>query len=268
MRNATKLITGYPDGLVKGRGLVPFASMLALNPEVAVAANLSSSFYEQRTGAAATTETVVGSPVGSAKNWGTLAGWLAAATDAARPILRSAVNGRKYLETDGVNDGLIGNLLALRNAPGVTIILGIRMTGNGAPFFISTTNDAATRIGIFRGVSGTEIGGRRLNADGFQTSGFAVNSDEDMVLSGIADFTNTDAFIMYDGVTQASNLSFLTVGNTPNDGGHIGLMANGRGNTNFVAGRLYSALMFPRGLYGVDFNLALRWTAEQMGHSL
>lgn len=252
----------------EGVGGIPFASILALNPEVAFSAAQSGSCFQERTGAGATTPSNADEAVGSLKNWGTKGGFVVAPTDAARPILRAS-GSLRYLEGDGADDVMTGALAALRGVAGWTIVAGVRNDGSTASarnvLFI-TSGAGNTRAGLFYAAvnGGTALAGRRASADVAATVTGAAHAGTDYVATGIGDYTNTDAFLRANGVQEGSNTSWLTSGVSDNDAGSVQIFA-GIGPSGFLAGRLYSLLIFGSVLSPSDLALAELWTAQQMG---
>lgn len=256
---------------VLGGGGIPFSQILALNPEVAFSAAQTGSCFQERTGASATTPSAADEAVGSLKNWGTKGGFVVAPSDAARPILRAS-GGLRYLEGDGSDDVLTGALSALRAVAGWTIITGIRNTGSTAAsrnIVFITTASANTRAGMFfaSGSGVATVAGRRAAADSAATAAGAAHASTDYVAGGIGDYTNTDAFVRANLVQEGQNTSWLTAGVTDNDAGSVQLFA-GAGPSGFLAGRLYSLLVFPSVLSAANLAVAERWTAQQMGLSI
>lgn len=248
-----------------GRG-IPFSSILALNPELAFSLETPGSAFQERTGASATTPSAVGDPIGSLKNWGTKGGWLVAPSDAARPIMRAS-GAVRYMESDGVDDELMAELAALRAVAGWTLVLGSRNTGSTAGLrqaFSILCNGGPTRATIlFTQTNGfLQALGRRLAADVSANATGLAHTNQDIVATGIGDYTNTDAFIRSNGVQEGQNTSWLTAGVTENDGGQVRLSV---GSGNIWQGRIYSALAFPRVLTASELSLVERWTAQQTG---
>jgi len=255
--SATKAVTPF----------VSFAALIAMSPELALDPAEAGSVFQERTGASATTPAAVGDPVGSIRNWGTLGGWLTAPTDAARPILRSA-SGRLYLEFDGVDDILLADLAALRGVAGWTLSTKSRAnrgTGNETLLFVATTAVTSTRGALFAITGASSLVGRRANADGAVTLSGSSHTGNDVVVTGIGDYTNTDAFIRGDGTQEAQNLSWLTSGVTPSDGGRVCLGAvlpvEGAA-VNLLSGRSYCAFEFPVVLSGANLTMLERYEAQ------
>lgn len=250
---------------------IPFSAILTLGPQVAISLSEPGALFLERTGASATTPASVDGLVGSIKNHGTLGGWLTAPSDDARPFLRSAA-GYRYLEYDATDDVLSGSLAALRNVAGWTLINGVRNTGSTATAraFLSVRSLSANRTRAQTFAAATTgafwLAARRQGADTAATVAGTAHADVDCVATGIGDYTNTDAFVRFNGVVDGSSTSWLTAGNSDNDGGEVALGASALATpASFFGGRIYSGLIFPAVLSAANLALAERWTAQQMG---
>lgn len=183
-------------------------------------------------------------------------------------------NGLRVLDFDG-GDFLTGNaaaLTTLRNVPGATgfVVAKFDQTArNGALLSFSTVavaTQARFQMGQNSTVGGTYSGGRRLDADSFASAFFADNTNA-QVLTGIADYANSDAFIYSGGALQASNTSFQTDGNTQ-DTSHLAVMV-GNNNISPSGGQLHDGwigeiLVWPRALTNaerqrVERHLGRKW---------
>jgi len=145
-----------------------------------------------------------------------------------KPLRKVAVqNGLDAMLFDGSND-LLNCLTAggiLRNVPGATLIAvrqhTISPSLNRVEFQASNgTNAAQARAAIGAGgvfVNRNYAGGRRLDADGFASSGFVALSGTGWgVHIGVFDYANSDCFQWTNGTADGSNTSFQTAGNTSN----------------------------------------------------
>lgn len=251
--------------------LVSFASVLALNPELAFSAVESGSSFQERTGASATTPSGANDVVGSFKNFGTLGGWLVAPTDGKRGIMRHA-GSLRYIEGDGVDDILIGSLSALRDAAGFALVAGVKNTGSTAvarvPAIVYAGN-GTTRAGFTFAVTtgNARLTARRLNADTAANLDGSDHANTDVVATGLGDYTNTTGTIRVNGTQEGQNTSWLSSGNTPNDQGAVSILGlDSNGSTfNMFIGPVYSFLTFRAVLSGPSLTLAERWTAQQSG---
>lgn len=250
---------------------ITFAEVLALGPGLAFSAAESGSCFQERTGASATTPSSPGDAVGSFKNFGSLGGWVTALTDAARPILRSS-GALRYLEYDAFDDLLFGALAAFRAVAGWTLVAGVRNTGSTASsrtVALATTSSGLSRANIsFALTTGNVIAtGRRQAADSAATATGSPHPSEDIVLTGIGDYINTDAFVRVNRLQEGQNTSWLTAGNSDNDAGDVYLGAGG-GASSPLGGRLYSLFGFPSVLSAANLALVERYTAQLMGLSV
>lgn len=249
-----------------GAGGIPFAAILALNPELAFAPGEVGAAMLERTGAAATTPCAVGDLVGSLKNFGTKGGWLVSPSEGASPYLRAGVG--RYLEFDGVDDAMEGALAAMRAVPGWTFVLGLRNTakvGQSQPLVV--IGNGTSRATLFISNNIYQALGRRQNVDASAFASGGTHSGVDLVATAIGDYTNTDAIVRVNGVQEGSNLTWLTAGLSDNDHGNVAIGGLTSGS-NQLGGNLYSALAFPSVLSGADLLLAERWTAQQVGISI
>lgn len=118
-------------------GVLASAPATAIAPKIWFDASDLSTMKQERTGAAATTAAVVGQPVGSWRNKGSLGGWAVIDADAKRPILQQSANGFYELLFDGVDDLLRLPAPAL-NLASIEIYLGVRYAGVGGTNAFST----------------------------------------------------------------------------------------------------------------------------------
>jgi hypothetical protein len=96
-----------------------------------------STLFQERTGAAATTPSAVGEPVGTMLDKGVWGHHATAPSDAERPLLQQDGNGKYYLLFDGVDDTLTFDHSI--TAPQLTIAVGAQITPtvhNAARYFI------------------------------------------------------------------------------------------------------------------------------------
>jgi len=254
--------------------LVSFAAVVALNPELAFDPVQSGSAFQERTGASATTASATNDPIGSLKNFGTKGGWLVAPSDSARPIMRAS-GALRYLDPDGVDDILTGSLEAFRGIAGWTMAMGVRNDGTTAATrtVLAVHNNivglrSATQFAITTGT--TQLVTRRVDTDGVGVLNGSAHASEDIVLTTISDFTNTDAFTRVDAVQEATNASWMSSGNTDSTGGVVSLCAYFGSSTpsSFFDGPISCAFAFPAALTGGNLTLVERYVAQTKGLSL
>lgn len=250
---------------IKGVRGVTWAQVLALDPEVALDPAVTGSAYVERTGAGATTLAIPGDFVGSLKNWGSKGGWLVAPSDAARPSLQQMGTGR-YLQFDGLDDAMSGALEACRGVAGWTAVVGLKSIGSAGiarTAFTVLTPGGLTRASVgFAATSGiAQTLGRRDNAVGAASANGTTHANVDGVMTGLGDYTNTDAFVRWNGAQDGANTSWLTAGVTPSDGGDVTLGAFSA-SSNYFEGRVYSALFFGRVLSAQELYLVERYVAK------
>jgi hypothetical protein len=132
-------------------------------------------------------------------------------------------NGKPTIFFDGTNDSL-GASSGLDILQNVGYASGFSVTANNSSaagyrtiYNISTNAvGGTTRAGLF--INGTlyETGGRRLDADGYQSvSGSVVNTSL-RLLSNIIQYQTSDAYLYLNNGLIASTTSFQTDGNTSN----------------------------------------------------
>jgi hypothetical protein len=240
---ATQL-TGFGAG---GSSLTPAAFGVWLDPS-----DLTTMFTE-RTGASATTQASIDGPVGTVRNKGTIGGyWTSPDNDSKRPTLRSS-GGKFWLECDATNDALNGDatiLAYLKNRSRAIISVGVKFAANPTVqhvIFTWTVNGASNaRAGIYAGVTSNKFSaiGRRLDADGSGTvTGTANVGTTNHVVTGYYLWESKTASLYVDGVSDASNTNWQTVGTTSNT--NSALASVGDANVTPSApfgGNLYQAI--------------------------
>lgn len=81
----------------------------------------------------------------------------------------------------------------------------------------SAVSPASTRLALGMGAaSGIRAGGRRLDADDFQSVEVSQATFENTVAAGVFDYSNSNIFLRRNGAVVASSASFQTNGNTQN----------------------------------------------------
>jgi hypothetical protein len=260
--------------LSKGGGGVTFptlAEIIAISGmEVAFSFRESGAAYQERTGASATTPSGDGNPIGSAKNVGSLGSWLTAADNAQRPVLHTG-GGLWWAEGDGIDDLLSGALGAFRNTPEWRLFLGLKNTGTTAANrqAVNVVGATATRATAFFGQTSGNVtgGGRRQNAESFATVAGSPYPSEAIVLTVIASYTDTDCIIRVNGAQTAINASWLTAGNSDNDGGNLNLFS-GSGVGGWFKGNIYCCYGHSGTLSADNLNLIERRVAYETGITL
>ena len=143
-------------------GVLGNAPATAIAPKIWFDASDLSSMKQERTGAAATTAAVVGQPVGSWRNKGSLGGWAVIDADAKRPILQQT-GGFYEVVFDGVDDLLRLPAPAL-NLATIEIYIGFRYSGTTSAIdgvlslAPATSNDynQHTGMGFYISINGTQ----------------------------------------------------------------------------------------------------------------
>jgi hypothetical protein len=146
-----------------------------------------------------------------------------------QPTFQTAeFGGNGVVRFDGSNDVLNANGAAgvMRNVGGGTLMgvakfaVAVADTTRGVLFFSRGDNANSTRA--FMGLLGVPqtygAGGRRLDADSFQTvNGGGYTQNRTLLETAVFDWANSDLFLFIDGAQAASNTSFQTNGNTSNN---------------------------------------------------
>lgn len=232
----------------------------SIGAEVWFDASDLSTMKQDRTGASATVDAAVDSPVGSWLNKGTFGGWITAPNDSARPVLREA-SGLYRLDFDGVNDRLSGALGLLRNVSAWTLAVTTQKTTTTNQKRIlnvgaSDDGSGSLRAGLisrYGSATETRVIGRRNDADG---SASAIVSDDyvsqNVVLVGIGNYATTTALLRKNGAQVASNTSWLSSGNTPNSGG--GLVIGAGSGTDYWDGFIYQSVVKQAVVGGSDLS--------------
>lgn len=232
----------------------------SIGAEVWFDASDLSSMKQDRTGASATVDAAVDSPVGSWLNKGTFGGWVTAPNDSARPVLRAA-SGLYRLDFDGVDDRFLGALGLLRNVSAWTVAASAKKATRADQRRIlnigaSDDGSGGVRAGLisrFGYASETRVIGRRNNAD---ASASAIVSDDyvsqNVVLVGIGNYATTTALLRKNGAQVASNTSWLSSGNTPNSGG--GIVIGAGPNVDYWDGFIYQSVVKQAVVGGSDLS--------------
>jgi hypothetical protein len=140
-----------------------------------------------------------------------------------RPILKiNQINGKNVVSFDGSNDFLANSSTVFCNVSGYTFF-GVkknRSTVSGGTRTFFDNNDGSTQIRfslITAATNQTRMRGRRLTTDTLTTL-TAPNNNTTIgnfeLFSVIVDHTNTTVKLFKNGSLNASNVNFLTSGNT------------------------------------------------------
>lgn len=151
-------------------------------------------------------------------------GWDATQTDSNfRPTLQTAeFGGQNIVRFDGSNHRLsvAGAAGLLNNIAGSTLSVTIKFTNTSGTrtAFAFSTGPGLTRAGVDMTASGYSTGGRRLDANSFQsvTSAGGQSATRTLIQTAIFDYANAALTLFLDGASSASSTSFQTAGNTSN----------------------------------------------------
>jgi hypothetical protein len=147
------------------------------------------------------------------------------ASGSLQPTFQTAeFGGNGVVRFDGSNDVLNANGAAgvMRNVGGGTLCAAIKYASvddsvtRGALFFSRGDSSGSTRAyeGLL-GSGGYAAGGRRLDANSFQTAGTSTYTQNRILIqTAVFDWANSDLFVFLDGTQAGSNTSFQTNGNT------------------------------------------------------
>jgi hypothetical protein len=180
-------------------------------------------------------------------------------------------NGRRVLDFAG-SQSLLGNAASLsiaRNVGGLTVAAVCKLDVDNAnqQFFVASrggsVSQARSLIGFNLGLNALVVGGRRTDADSFAVAGEGPVLT-DMVLVGVLDYANSDAFLFRNGSQTASNTSFQTNGNTSDtnsDAVGVGSQADG---SQPLAGFIAELIVYQRALstaerQRVERSLGRKW---------
>lgn len=154
-------------------------------------------------------------------------------------LIPASQNGLPALLFNGDDNFFrISNLDLFRAVPGVSIFA----TGNARStsptmhmFYASTPSAAAIRSSLFRdATNGFGLGGRRLDADGYQeVTGGTVSTGVFSFEEAIFDYANSDAFLYSNGSLLNSSTTFQTDGSTENTASAEIQVARAQGHQSF-----------------------------------
>jgi len=243
-----------------GAAPVPVWTPASIGAEVWFDASDLSSMKQDRTGASATVDAAVDSPVGSWLNKGTFGGWITAPNDSARPVLRAA-SGLYRLDFDGVDDRLSGALGLLRNVSAWTLAVTTQkatLADQKRILHIGVNDDGSgnIRAGLFSrngSAAETRVIGRRV--DEYGSASVIVSDDyvsQNVVLVSTGNYATTTALLRKNGVQVASNTSWLSSGTTPNSGG--GIVIGAGPNIDYWDGFIYQGVVKQAVVGGSDLS--------------
>ena len=144
-------------------------------------------------------------------------------TAAAKPLYKMGIlNGRPVVRYDGTDDVMALSGVGLniaRNVVGLTMFfvwIPNSVAGGGDKSLVQfETNAGANRAVIQRSAAALLVGGRRLDADSFESAaGGTVSVGVPTITSATFDYANVLATIFKDGVQVAQDNPFQTAGST------------------------------------------------------
>ena len=158
------------------------------------------------------------------------------AIEASRPTFTAnAINGRSALDFDGSNDTLINTSAALqRNVGGTSLFAVTKLDVNtaGEKLILQTLTGLSGSRSVLRYAAantGFNAGGRRLQADSFQSQGASSYSSNVTINCAIFNYSSATLSLIENGAVTVNAATFQTAGNTENNAGglHIGASAVG-----------------------------------------
>jgi hypothetical protein len=180
-------------------------------------------------------------------------------------------NGLNVIDFDGVNHQMSGNAESLslfRNvSSGHLFVVSKADTTAANPFIFSSSTASASHLNraqVFVDGSGNlGIGGRRLDADGFQYITVSSVPTVPTVLSAHFDWANSDLFLRREGVVVSSLTTFQTGGSTSDTNG-LGSALGGAGAGFRLDGYIAEIIVFNTALStaqraSVEAYLAAKW---------
>lgn len=201
----------------------------------------------------------------------------AQATAASQPnAVNRTQNGRRVLDFE-LSQELTGNaasLNILRNVSGATIMIAARWdvlatASLGRVVLLVSTGSASTAArasvgAIAPSTTTVGLGGRRLDANAFAGVNAAYTAGTDVVLTGIWDYANSDAFVFLGGTQAAQNLSFQTDGNT-SDTSSLSFIVGSVGGGSYFDGWIGEILVWRRVLSASERLAAERYLGRKWG---
>lgn len=217
--------------------------------DVAVIPAQLNSLFVERTGASATTLASVDGPVGTIRNVGAIGGYYTAPSDMARAILRES-GGVYWLEFDNADDVYLGDATLrdfARNKSRAILSFGVRFattpTAQRNLIGFSRNGGAQARCAIYGGLTSDRAGlsGRRTDADSAAVvNGTSAIGVTDHIVTGEFEWENAAARIYVDGLEEAEDTSWQTVGTTADTASNEAVIS-GNGAA-FLNGRFYGAV--------------------------
>ena len=206
---------------------VPAFDPASISPNIWIDPSDLSTLFQERTGAAATTPSVVDGPVGTARDKSGNARHLVAPSDAARPTLRS--DGTLYwLEFDGTDDSLARTSTISLTQPWDRISAIRNITWVNVKYIMS---------GAASGVGGLRQFGTTPQMDMYDGSAAATNGNLAVGTNGVITEHHENASSSLQ-VNNGAAATGTTGATNPNDFG-LGSLAGGAGYANV---RIYGVL--------------------------
>jgi len=199
-------------------------------------------------------------------------------TTAARPtFIASGLNGLPVVRFDGTDDRLALGASALgmlRNVGGATFFVVVKYPANSienVTFFASIgTSVSSSRLTLTQRTNNKlQIGGRRLDADSFQSAETATTiTNIFLIHSGILNYANAKAFNYVNGALDGAVDPFQTAGNTTNnDSNNITIGATGT-PANYLNGDIGEIIVYNRALNTSELAQVHRYLARKWGIAL
>ena len=169
-----------------------------------------STLFQELTGASATTPSLVGDPVGSARNKGTLGGWFVAPFTSWRPKLRKQGESY-YLEYDATIHSPVLKLETTGTPKLLQLFAATRINGEEAYGRVITAYDGsgadyASQTGwTFNRVGGTtDFAFYAANTGPGNSANVAIAQNTDVVIQTVADRTTNRARVNFDTATTGT----------------------------------------------------------------
>jgi hypothetical protein len=185
-------------------------------------------------------------------------------------------NGRRVLDFTGTEE-LLGNAASqslLRNVGGATIIAAAKWDLLSTPpnnlayfaaFFSTGANAAQGRALLTSqgGSQGITAGGRRLDANSFQSVSVVATTDP-LVGASVLNYASASAFIYLNGALGNQSTSFQTAGNT-SDTDSLAVAIGSGNNLTFLDGWVGEVLVWPRALTDSERQRVERYLGRKWG---
>jgi hypothetical protein len=219
-----------------------------------------------------TTITASGSPM-RVSQWNDKSGngyHLTQASSTPQPVSgASTVNGLNAIDFTSGRRLARPNVPVLQNIAGATSYVVVRGTySSNFSTFCTITRDNSinlSRAALFGHAGTMRAGGRRLDADSFQSadSGAVVNNTAYQV-GGLYDYANADLKIRVNGTSTTRSGGFQTAGNTSNTDSRVVVGANDNG-TETYAGSICEVVVFSRVLTAAELDLLESYFSSKWG---